>query len=216
MSEKEKHLIHDLELMYPDAACELNHQNIEQLTIAVILSAQTTDKQVNIVTPELFTKYPSLEELAQADIKDIELCIRRLGLYKTKAKNIKKMAQQVLSENNGKMPDTIEALIKLPGIGRKTANVIINVGFGKPGFAVDTHVERVSKRLKIVPESANVLQIEKILKTKFPQELWGKLHHQFIFFGRYFCTARNPKCVECSFQKYCLYYQKKRNPQKDI
>lgn len=207
MTNKAQRVIDNLELLYPDAECELLHSNVLDLTIAVMLSAQTTDKQVNFVTPALFKKYPTVELYAAADISELEQDIKKIGLYRAKAKNIIAMATLVLSKYNGVIPDTIEHLIMLPGIGRKTANVVISVGYGKPGFAVDTHVERVSKRLKLVKEEDTVVTIEKKLKNMFPRDKWSKLHHQMIFFGRYFCKSRNPSCEKCPFQMHCSYYK---------
>ena len=139
---------------------------------------------------------------------DIEQEIKSLGLYKTKARNLKKMAQVLISEYNGEIPSKEEDLLKLPGVGRKTANVILSVAFNMPAFAVDTHVERVSKRLNIANEKDNVNMVEKKLKAFFPKERWSKLHHQMIFFGRYHCFARKPKCHECKLTSICSYYKK--------
>jgi endonuclease-3 len=177
------------------------------LTVAVMLSAQTTDKQVNVVTTDLFSKYKTLEDYASADLLTLEEDLRKIGLFRGKAKNIKTMAGIVLTEFNGIIPDTIEKLITLPGIGRKTANVVISVGYGKPGFAVDTHVERISKRLTLVKQTDSIAEIEQKLKRRFPRDKWSKLHHQMIFFGRYFCIARKPQCEICVFQKVCTYYK---------
>lgn len=207
MTNKAQRVIDNLELLYPNADCELLYSNVLDLTIAVMLSAQTTDKQVNVVTPALFKKYPTVELYAAADISELEQDIKKIGLYRAKAKNIIAMAILVISKYNGVIPDTIEQLITLPGIGRKTANVVISVGYGKPGFAVDTHVERVSKRLKLVKEEDTVVTIEKKLKHMFPRDKWSKLHHQMIFFGRYFCKSRNPSCETCPFQIHCSYYK---------
>lgn len=208
MSEKVPFVMETLEMMYPDAAAELDFTSLLDLVVAVILSAQATDKQVNIVTKSLFKKYQTLEDYAQANLEQLERDIRQIGLYRMKAKNIKQMADMVLTTYNGVFPDTLEGLMRLPGVGSKTANVVLSVGFGKPGFAVDTHVERVSKRLALVRESDRVETIERKLKKAFPQNAWSKLHHQFIFFGRYKCKARNPLCSDCPFQTICRYYKK--------
>ena len=209
MNKKAEFILDELNKLFPDADIELDFSNIHELAIAVMLSAQTTDKQVNVVTPALFAKYPTLEDYANADVADLEQLLNRIGLYKGKAKNVKGMAEMVLKDFGGEMPRTIDELVKLPGIGRKTANVIISVGFGIPGFAVDTHVDRISKRLDIVDQKDNVVVIEHKLKEFFPEETWNKLHHQMIFFGRYKCKARTPDCEDCPFQSFCRYYQGK-------
>ncbi|MGL5041647.1 MAG: endonuclease III [Culicoidibacterales bacterium] len=207
MTNKTNYVIEMLEKLYPNAECELNNKNILELTVAVMLSAQTTDKQVNVVTSSLFNKYQTLADYANADLVILEQDLRKIGLFRGKAKNIKMMSSIVLTQFNGIIPDTIEKLITLPGIGRKTANVVISVGYGKPGFAIDTHVERISKRLRLVKQEDSINEIEQKLKRRFPREKWSKLHHQMIFFGRYFCIARNPKCEDCVFQKECMYYK---------
>ncbi len=192
-----------LEKMYPDADCELNYQTPFQLLIAVMLSAQTTDKAVNKVTEELFIKYPDIYSLNQADIDDIEQIIKRIGLYKNKAKNIKKITAKLIEDHKGEVLPDRKILESLAGVGRKTANVILSVAFNQPAFAVDTHVERVSKRLKLAYENDSVRTVEEKLMKKIPIEKWNKLHHQFIFFGRYFCMARNPKCEQCELIEIC-------------
>ena len=197
--------------MFPDAHCELNHQNPFELLVAVMLSAQTTDKSVNKVTPKLFTKFKTPKDLASAEVIEIQELIKSLGLYKTKAQNLKKMATILVEEFNHQVPSEMNSLLKLPGVGRKTANVILSVVFNIPAFAVDTHVERVSKRLKIALETDNVLNVEKKLQRFFPKEAWNKLHHQMIFFGRYHCSARNPRCETCKLKEVCKYYQELKN-----
>jgi endonuclease-3 len=197
--------------MFPDAHCELNHQNPFELLVAVMLSAQTTDKSVNKVTPKLFTKFKTPKDLASAEVIEIQELIKSLGLYKTKAQNLKKMATILVEEFNHQVPSEMNSLLKLPGVGRKTANVILSVVFNIPAFAVDTHVERVSKRLKIALETDNVLNVEKKLQRFFPKEAWNKLHHQMIFFGRYHCLARNPRCETCKLKEVCKYYQELKN-----
>jgi endonuclease III len=209
MKDKVPFVMEMLQKMYPDADCELNFSTILDLVVAVMLSAQTTDKQVNIVTKTLFKKYQTLEDYANVELSVLADDIKKIGLYRMKAKNIKAMAQTVLEQYHGVFPKTIEELITLQGIGRKTANVVVSVGFGQPGFAVDTHVERVSKRLALVRESDDVVTVERKLKKAFPRECWSVLHHQFIFFGRYKCKARNPLCDDCPFQKICREYKRK-------
>ncbi len=211
MDEVAKRLTQTFAEMYPNAHCELNHENHFELLVAVILSAQTTDKGVNKVTETLFKKFRTPEDFHRAKLSEIENEIRTLGLYKNKAKNLKKMAEMLITEFQGQVPQNEEDLLRLPGVGRKTANVIMSVAFNKPAFAVDTHVERISKRLNIALESDSVTAVEKKLKAYFPKENWNKLHHQMIFFGRYHCLARNPKCGECRLMDICRYYQEIKN-----
>lgn len=195
-----------LEIMYkmfPDAACELKHQDPFQLLIAVILSAQATDVSVNKATPELFAAYPTPELLAEAPVDDIISKIKTIGLYRNKAKNIKACAQQLLERFNGEVPQTREELVTLPGVGRKTANVVMGDAFGEPAIAVDTHVERVSKRLRICRLDASVTEVEETLMKKVPKQLWVQTHHTLIFFGRYHCLARSPKCDICPLLYMC-------------
>lgn len=189
--------------MFPDAKCELVHQNPFQLLIAVILSAQATDVSVNKATPALFAAYPTPTALAQAPLEDIQVKIKTIGLYRNKAKNIKACAQMLLDRFGGEVPETREELMQLPGVGRKTANVVLGDAFGIPAIAVDTHVERVSKRLRICKQSASVLEIEETLMKKIPKNLWVTAHHRIIFFGRYHCLARNPKCEGCPLLFLC-------------
>lgn len=196
-------IIDNLNILYPKAKCELKHKNNFELLIAVILSAQTTDERVNMVTPFLFKKYKNAFQLADAELNDIEEIIKPIGLYKNKAKNIKEASKALVEKHNGRVPKTREELESLKGVGRKTANVILSNCFDYPAFAVDTHVARVSKRLGIAKKDDDVLKIEKKLMTYFPEELWGKLHHQFIFFGRYKCKAIKPECANCPFIKIC-------------
>lgn len=167
--------------MFPEAECELTHQNPFQLLIAVILSAQATDVSVNKATPALFAAYPTPEALANAPIEGIIEKIKTIGLYRNKAKNIKACAAQLLEQFDGKVPETREELITLPGVGRKTANVVMGDAFGEPAIAVDTHVERVSKRLRICKLDASVREVEDTLMRKIPKELWVKTHHTMIF-----------------------------------
>lgn len=189
--------------MFPDAVGELHSESPFQLLIAVILSAQATDVSVNKATPALFAAYPTPEALAQAPIEEIIAKIRTIGLYRNKAKNIKACAQMLLDNYGGVVPDSREELIKLPGVGRKTANVVLGDAFGVPAIAVDTHVERVTKRLRICKLSASVTEVEATLMRKIPKDLWVKSHHTLIFFGRYHCTARAPKCEICPLLDMC-------------
>ena len=198
----------EMQKLFPDAHCELDHQTPFQLLIATILSAQATDKGVNKVTPKLFAIYPNAHALANSEEEVVIECIQSLGLYRNKAKNIRLCAQQLVERFNGEVPRTREELVQLAGVGRKTANVVLSVVFGLPAFAVDTHVERISKRLQMVKQSASVLEVEETLCKKLPKDLWGKPHHWMIFFGRYHCTARKPKCASCPLLDICAYGQK--------
>lgn len=189
--------------MFPDAVGELHSDSPFQLLIAVILSAQATDVSVNKATPALFKAYPTPEALAQAPIEDIIEKIKMIGLYRNKAKNIKACAQMLLDNYEGVVPNSREELIKLPGVGRKTANVVLGDAFGVPAIAVDTHVERVTKRLRICKLNASVTEVEATLMRKIPKDLWVKSHHTLIFFGRYHCTARSPKCEICPLLDMC-------------
>lgn len=194
-----------LDSLFPDAKCELFYTNDYELVIAVMLSAQTTDKSVNNVTSRLFKKYPTLKSLVDADILDIEKEIQSLGLYKNKAKNIKGIAEKLYYDYHSTLPSDKNELQKLPGIGNKSAGVIRCEIFKIPDLPVDTHIIRITNRLGIANNSDEPIEIERKLKKIIPEESWIKTHHQLIHFGRYFCTARNPKCSECKIKKYCKY-----------
>jgi len=196
-------MLDKIEEMFPDAHCELKHSNALELVIAVVMSAQTTDEAVNKVTPALFAAYPTLDDYERADIADIESYIRQIGLYRNKAKHIKKLTEQLKYEFKGEIPSGMKELTSLAGVGRKTANVVRSVWFDIPAFAVDTHVERISKRLGLAKPDDDVLAVERKLKRKIRRERWNQGHHLFIFFGRYFCTARNPRCEQCPFTAVC-------------
>ena len=200
---RSKQIIDGLNDLFPDAQCELKHRNDFELLIAVVLSAQTTDERVNSVTPELFRKFPSARKLSKADLKDVERIIKPIGLYHNKAINIIKLSKELEENYQGVVPNDRKELESLPGVGRKTANVILNNCFDVPAFAVDTHVSRVSKRLGIAEADDDVSAIEEKLMNYFPEECWGKLHHQFIFFGRYKCKAARPDCTDCPFSSFC-------------
>lgn len=193
--------------LFPDAECELVHHNIYELAISVILSAQTTDVSVNKVTPVLFKRYPTVASLAQADVLEVEDIIKTLGLYRSKAGNIIAFSQQVMREFNGNIPNNRQQLMSLAGVGQKTANVILSVGYNIPAIAVDTHVFRVAKRLRLVFQNDDIATVEKKLEQKFLKSQWSKLHHLLIFFGRYFCKAKNPNCHQCPFKDFCYYYK---------
>ena len=194
--------------LFPDAHCELNHRNAFELLIATILSAQATDVGVNKVTPKLFERFPTPAHLAEASEEAVIECIQSLGLYRSKAKNIRLCAQQLIERFNGEVPRTREELVSLAGVGRKTANVVMSVAFNIPAFAVDTHVERISKRLQICRQKDTVLEVEETLCRKIPKELWSRAHHWMIFFGRYHCIARKPKCHECPLLEMCVFGQR--------
>lgn len=207
MKSKEiKDILDILENTYPEADCALNHDNIFQLLICVVLSAQTTDKSVNKVTPALFAEYPDAYALAQADADDVADYIQAIGMYKTKSKNIVNLAKSLVGTYGGEVPDDYDSLISLPGVGRKTANVVLSVGFGHQRLAVDTHVFRVANRIGLVNEK-NVLKTELSLMKSIPESRWTKTHHSLIFHGRNCCDARNPKCTECPINQYCKYYK---------
>lgn len=189
--------------MFPDAHCELTHSNPFELTIAVLLSAQATDALINKVTPHLFEKYKTPEDYIQVPLEELENDIRSIGLFRTKAKNIKKLCQTLIEDYGGEIPRQREELVKLAGVGRKTANVVVSVAFGEPAIAVDTHVERVSKRLGFCRWKDSVLEVEKALMRKIPKEDWSVTHHRLIFFGRYHCKAQSPQCTECPVLDYC-------------
>lgn len=202
--DKIKEVLDRLEETYPDAECALHHQNVFQLIVAVALSAQTTDKSVNVVTPALFEKYPDADALAAADVEEVSEYIKRIGMYKTKAKNIVGMAQKLVSDYGGQVPEDYNALVSLPGVGRKTANVVLSVGFGHQRIAVDTHVFRVANRIGLVHEK-DVLKTEISLMERIPEERWSRTHHSLIFHGRQCCDARKPKCDDCPINTLCEY-----------
>ncbi|CRF28978.1 endonuclease III [Mycobacterium tuberculosis] len=200
--------------MFPDAHCELHHSNPFELTIAVLLSAQCTDETVNKVTATLFQKYKRPEDYLAVPLEELEKDIRRIGLYRNKAKNIQALCALLLDKYDGEVPREHEKLVELPGVGRKTANVVVSNAFGVPAIAVDTHVERVSKRLGLAGEKDSVLEVEKKLMKKVPREEWTQTHHRLIFFGRYHCKAQNPKCELCPLLEHCREGKKrmKTNP----
>ncbi|MDA2381040.1 endonuclease III [Bacillus cereus] len=189
--------------MYPEAHCELVHDNPFELVIAVVLSAQCTDVLVNKVTRNLFQKYKTPEDYLSVSLEELQQDIRSIGLYRNKAKNIQKLCRMLLDDYNGEVPSDRDELTKLPGVGRKTANVVVSVAFGIPAIAVDTHVERVSKRLAMCRWKDSVLEVEKTLMKKVPMDEWGVTHHRMIFFGRYHCKAQRPQCEECRLLEVC-------------
>ena len=199
--------------MFPNAECELKHDNAFELTIAVLLSAQCTDNLVNKVTRTLFQKYKTPQDYLNVDMEELQNDIRSIGLYRNKAKNIQKLCQSLLEQFNGQIPSTHKELESLAGVGRKTANVVMSVAFDEPSLAVDTHVERVSKRRGINRWKDNVTQVEDRLCSIIPKERWSRSHHQLIFFGRYHCLARKPKCDICPLLDDCREGQKRMKGQ---
>ncbi|WP_079479989.1 endonuclease III [Halobacillus salinus] len=197
------------EEMFPEAECELNHSNPFELLVAVVLSAQATDALVNKVTPDLFAKYKTPQDYVSVPLEELQQDIKRIGLYRNKAKNIQKLSQTLLDQFDGQVPQTKMELESLAGVGRKTANVVASVAFDEPAIAVDTHVERVSKRLGICRWKDSVLEVEKTLMRKVPVDLWSVTHHRMIFFGRYHCKAQRPNCEECKLLELCREGQKR-------
>ncbi|PSL50539.1 DNA-(apurinic or apyrimidinic site) lyase /endonuclease III [Salsuginibacillus halophilus] len=210
LTKKEIHKVLDtLDEMYPEAACELHHNNAFELLIAVVLSAQCTDALVNKVTPGLFKKYQTPADFLDVSQEELEQDIRSIGLFRSKAKNIQKLCRSLIDHFHGEVPGTVKELETLAGVGRKTANVVASVAFDVPAVAVDTHVERVSKRLGICRWKDSVKEVEETLMKKIPEARWSKTHHQLIFFGRYHCTAKNPACPECPLLHLCREGQKR-------
>ncbi|MFD1738512.1 endonuclease III [Bacillus salitolerans] len=195
--------------MFPDAHCELNHSNPFELVIAVSLSAQCTDALVNKVTNHLFEKYKTPQDYLAVSEEELQNDIRSIGLFRNKAKNIRKLSQLLMDEYDGIIPNDRDELTKLPGVGRKTANVVVSVAFNEPAIAVDTHVERVSKRLAFCRWKDSVLEVEKTLMRKVPKDEWSVTHHRMIFFGRYHCKAQNPQCDSCPLLEVCREGQKR-------
>lgn len=189
--------------MFPHAECELNHSNPFELVIAVLLSAQCTDVLVNKVTKTLFEKYKTPEDYLAVSEEELQNDIRSIGLFRNKAKNIRKLCSILINEYDGNVPSDRDKLMQLPGVGRKTANVVVSVAFGVPAIAVDTHVERISKRLGFCRWKDSVLEVEKTLMRKIPKEEWSISHHRMIFFGRYHCKAQNPQCASCPLLELC-------------
>jgi len=211
--QKVRHILDTIAQMFPDAHCELHHSNPFELTIAVLLSAQCTDETVNKVTADLFRKYKRPEDYLAVPLDELEQDIRRIGLYRNKAKNIQRLCQILLEKYDGQVPEKHEQLVELPGVGRKTANVVVSNAFGVPAIAVDTHVERVSKRLGLAAEDDSVLEVEQKLMRKMPRDEWTITHHRLIFFGRYHCKAQNPQCEICPLIDVCNYGKKRMKSQ---
>ncbi len=200
---KVRHILDTIAGMYPDARCELDYSNAFELTIAVLLSAQCTDVTVNKVTKDLFRKYRSPADYLAVPREELEQDIRRIGLYRNKAKHIQNLCLLLIDQYGGEIPSAHDELVKLPGVGRKTANVVVSNAFDVPAIAVDTHVERVSKRLGLAAETDSVLEVEKKLMKKVPKDEWTLTHHRLIFFGRYHCKAQSPNCQVCPLLDVC-------------
>lgn len=208
MHENADFIVKYLNGLYPNPKCFLNYNKDYELLIAVMLSAQTTDIAVNKATYTLFKEFDTLDKLANANIIDIEQHIKFLGLYKNKSKNIIKIAKVLLDEYNGKVPDKKEELTKLPGVGNKTANVVLIEIFKRQEFPVDTHINRIAKRLGIADENDGILKVEDKLKVYFKDYDFIKLHHQIILFGRNICLAKKPKCEQCKLSNICRFLEK--------
>lgn len=195
-----------LKELFPNPSCELVFSNRYELLVSVILSAQCTDKRVNIVTAELFKKYPTVYEMANANLNELENQIKSCGLYHNKAKNILSACQKIVLDYNGEVPSDYNKLLKLSGVGRKTANVVASVGFGEDAIAVDTHVFRVSKRLGLAKGNTPE-KVEKELMQELDKTIWTESHFLMVLFGRYVCKAQKPLCEECKLKNECLYYK---------
>ncbi|MDD2181244.1 MAG: endonuclease III [Bacilli bacterium] len=202
-------ILNYLEELYPDAHCELNYTKDYELLLAVMLSAQTTDVRVNQATSVLFDKYPSLKDLSKSNLEDIQNIIRPIGTYFKKSKNIIDISTRLLEDYKGKVPNNREYLESLPGVGRKTTNVVLSILYNEPVLAVDTHVKRVSIRLGLSKPTDDVLTIEKKLTKIIPKDKINIVHHQLIFFGRYHCKARNPNCGSCKLTEMCKHFKNK-------
>jgi len=208
MTKKERYafVIDWFEKNMPDAATELHYTDPYELLVAVILSAQCTDKRVNLVTPALFRKFPDAESLARAEFEDVEPLVKSVSFANNKTRHLIGMAKMLVERFDGRVPDNIEDLVLLPGVGRKTANVIVSVVYHQPGMAVDTHVFRVSARIGLTRNAKTPLQTEEQLVANIPEDLLAIAHHWLILHGRYTCVARRPKCEICELKPACKYY----------
>jgi len=202
-------ILDKLEKLYPEAGCELNFNTPFQLLVATMLSAQSTDKSVNKVTDKLFQLYPEVDDFLSLTQAQLEEHIKSIGLYRTKSSNIIRMCKEIKTRFNGKVPDSMEDLLSLPGVGRKTANVVLSNAFGIPAIAVDTHVYRVSNRIGLATAN-DVGETEKQLMDAIPMEKWSKAHHLLIWHGRRMCMARNPKCTQCPLKPLCMFYNREK------
>lgn len=202
LAKRVKAILEELDRLYPKAGCTLDHQDPWQLLVATILSAQCTDERVNMVTPELFQRFPQVGDMAQADQGEIEDLIRSTGFFRNKAKSILGAAQTITDQHGGQVPDTLEELVKLPGVGRKTANVVLGDAFGMPGITVDTHVGRIARRLEFTAHK-DAVKAEFDLMALIPPERWTLFSHQVILHGRRVCQARKPRCGQCVLLPHC-------------
>ena len=206
--EKAIDILNKLGMMHPNAGCELNDRTPFELLVAVILSAQCTDKRVNIITEKLFQTYNTPEQFANLTLDELKPYIYSCGFFNNKGKNIIEMSKALVEKYNGKVPEDFESLNGLAGVGRKTASVVLSVGFNVPAMPVDTHVNRVSKRIGF-SDGTNVDKVESDLKNIFPETLWNSVHHTMIFHGRYICHSRNPQCDECLLKSDCNFAKEK-------
>lgn len=207
MTERVQKIYELLKEEYPDVHCELNYQTPLQLLTATVLSAQTTDRQVNRVTEKLFAEHPDLDTLLELSEEELEDYIHSLGFYHTKARNLYRLFRELADRFQGEVPQTMQELTSLPGVGRKTANVVLANAFGIPAIAVDTHVFRVSNKIGLA-HASDVRETEKQLQNALDPEVWSLMHHLLIFHGRRCCSARSPQCERCVIRQYCEYYQK--------
>ena len=203
-----KDILNYLDELYPKAKCELEYTKDYELLIATLLSAQTTDKRVNKVTSVLFKKYPSIKELSEVSIDELEDIIREIGTFRRKAIYIHEITTKLVNDGYDYIPNDIKYLESLPGVGHKTANVFLSNIYDEPAIAVDTHVSRVSKRLGLASKNDDVVKIEKKLMKKIPQDRWSKAHHQLVLFGRYNCKAIKPECNSCKLKEICKHYKR--------
>jgi len=210
MKQKVDKIIEKLEEMYPDAGCSLEYNDPLQLMIATQLAAQCTDERVNIVTKDLFKKYKTVDDFANADLHELEQDIRSTGFYHNKAKNIIAACKMIISDFGRNVPSDIESLLKLPGVGRKTANLLLNDCFGIPGIVVDTHAKRLSRRIGLTKHE-DPEKIEYDLMKIIPKDKWGRFCHQLVYHGRAVCNARKPLCEKCGISEYCQYFIDARN-----
>ena len=201
-------IIDYLDELFPNPRCELEYTKDYELLMAIVMSAQTTDKRVNEVNKVLFNRYKSIYDIANADIKDIEKIIKPIGTFKKKSIFIKEIAIKLLEDNYTTVPNNRSYLESLPGVGRKTVNVFLSVIYNEPLIAVDTHVDRVSKRLGLAKDKDDVRKVENKLMKKIPKDKWSKSHHQMVFFGRYKCKSMKPECDDCKLKEMCKYYKK--------
>lgn len=198
-----KRIIEELKLLYPDALCSLNYEKDYELLFAVRLSAQCTDARVNLVTPSLFAQFPTLDAFANASYESVGEAIRSCGFYNTKAKDLVECAKLLIAEHGGRVPDTMEALTALPGVGRKTANLVLGDIYGKPAYVCDTHCIRITGRLGITDGSRDPLSVEKQLRESIPPEESSNFCHRMVLHGRALCTARKPNCANCPLKRDC-------------